>query len=183
MYFYVFFIKMKSKRFIFEKANEGQNPKEIQIFLNEQFDKEVNSKTNVYKQIAQTKLGFDFGNETEPPGQKSDEKLCIRILEVLEDKPFSLFRSIASYLNEDISTIYRYLNKCFHRVYRSSKRIPHQIDLQQKKNRVAQIKTLLKIIQTSKHEYFRNIVTGDQKWFNLYYGSGGAWIIFGQNPP
>lgn len=111
---YNFFIKMKQKRFIFEKANEGQKPKEIQIHLNEQFGKEAYSKTTVYKWAARAKLGFDVESEAEPPGPKPDEQLRVRILEVLEDKPFSSLRSIAADLNEDKSTIYRYLPKYLH---------------------------------------------------------------------
>ena len=124
---------MKQKRFIFEKANEGKKLKEIQILLNDQFGKEAYSKTTVYKWAAQAKLGFDAEIKTEPPGPKPDEQLCLRILQVLEDKPFSSTRSIAEELNEYNSTIYNYLTKYLNRVYRSSKWLPHKIDLKQKK--------------------------------------------------
>lgn len=183
MYVYNFFIQMKQKRFIFEKANEGKKPKEIQILLNDQFGIEAYSKTTVYKWAAQAKLGFDPEIDVEPPGPKPDEQLCHRILQVLEDKPFSSTRSIAEELNEYNSTIYNYLTKYLHRVYRSSKWLPHKIDLKQKQNRVTQIKSLLEILQASKHESYRNLLTGDQKWFNLYHGNDGAWIEPDQDSP
>ena len=45
-----------------------------------------------------------------------------------------------------------------------------------KRNRVETTKELLKILNALKHEGFKNIVTGDQKWFTLYYANNGAWI-------
>lgn len=46
-----------------------------------------------------------------------------------------------------------------------------------------QAKALSDILIKCRHDSFHSIITGDQKWFTLYYGNNGAWIESGQNPP
>lgn len=174
---------MKQRKFIFDLAQNGKKPMEIENLLKEQFGKEAFHKTAIYKWSNYAKIGLDLENEREPPGPKPDEQLCIRILQILEEEPFSSLRSIADILNEENSTIYRYLTKYLGKEYRVSKWIPHSLDNAQKRNRVETTKELLKILNASKHEGFKNIVTGDQKWFTLYYANNGAWIESDQNPP
>ena len=72
-----------------------------------------------------------------------------------------------------------YLNK----VFKSSRWVPHFLNTSQKQNRVDKLKELSEILNACKHESFRNIVTGDQKWFTLYYGNDGAWVDSDENPP
>lgn len=174
---------MKQRKFIFDQAQNGKNPKEIENLLKEQFGKEAFHKTTIYKWFNYSKLGFDLENERERPGPKPDEQLCTRIQQIIEEEPFSSLRSIADELNEENSTIYRYLTKYLNREYRSSKWIPHSLNDALKANRIETLKELLKILNLSKHESFKNLVTGDQKWFTLYYANDGAWIESDQNPP
>ena len=46
-----------------------------------------------------------------------------------------------------------------------------------------QSKALSQILKASKHYSFHNILTGDQKWFFLYYSNNGAWLDFDEKPP
>ena len=69
------------------------------------------------------------------------------------------------------------------KVFRISRWGPHSLDQRQKRNKVDQTKTLSDILKKCRHVSFHSIITGDQKWFNLYYGNNGAWIESGQNPP
>lgn len=119
---------MKQRKFIFDLAQKGKKPMEIENLLKEQFGKEAFHKTAIYKWSKNANLGFDLENEREPPGPKPDEQLCIRILQILEEEPFSSLCSIANELNEENSTIYRYLTKYLGKEYRVSKWIPHSLD-------------------------------------------------------
>ena len=92
-----------------------------------------------------------------------NEQLCVRIEQVLDEKPFSSLRSIGDELNENNVIIYRYLTKYLHKIYKHSKWVPHSLSLAQKKNRMEQSKELSQILKASKHYGFRNILTGDQK--------------------
>lgn len=174
---------MKQREYIFNLTKDGKSPGEIQNFLHEQFGKQALSRTTVYKWAGQAKLGFSITNEREHPGPKPDEILCLRIQQILEEKPYSSLRSIGDELNETNVTIYRYMTKYLHKVFKASKWVPHSLNLDQKKKRVEQSKALAEILIASKHESFRNVITGDQKWFNFYNGSSGAWLDIDQKPP
>lgn len=174
---------MKQREYIFNLTKDGKSPGEIQDFLHEQFRKQSLSRTTVYKWAGQAKLGFSITNEREHPGPKPDEILCLRIQQILEEKPYSSLRSIGDELNETNVTIYRYMTKYLHKVFKASKWVPHSLNLDQKKKRVEQSKALAEILIASKHESFRNVITGDQKWFNFYNGSSGAWLDIDQKPP
>ena len=52
-----------------------------------------------------------------------------------------------------------------------------------KQNRMDKLKELTEILNACKHESFRNIVIGDQKWFTLNFGNDGAWVDSDENPP
>lgn len=112
-----------------------------------------------------------------------DEMLCLRIQQILEEKPYSSLRSIGDELNETNVTIYRYMTKYLHKILKASKWGPHSLKLDEKKKGEEQSKALAGIFIASKHKSFCNVLTGDQKWFDFYNGSSGAWLDIGQNPP
>lgn len=75
----------------------------------------------VYKWITRCILGFEFGEKHEKPGPKPDDQLLTRIIQILDDRPFSSTRYVAQLPNEDNSTIWRYLTKNLGLVYKQSK--------------------------------------------------------------
>lgn len=102
---------------------------------------------------------------------------------MLDEKPFSSLRSIGDELKENNVIIYRYLTKYLHKIYKHSKWVQYSLSLLQKKNRMEQSKELSQILKASKYYGFRNILTGDQKWFTLSYSNNGAWLDFDEKPP
>ena len=49
--------------------------------------------------------------------------------------------------------------------------------------RIAQSIDLSRVIEICKHDSYRNILTGDQKWCTLKNISKGAWIFIDENAP
>ena len=49
--------------------------------------------------------------------------------------------------------------------------------LTKKKDRVTKTKELLSDLEKSKHQGWRDIITGDQSWFGFYYGYDGKWCL------
>ena len=171
------------KEYIFKLTNEGKRPAEIQQLLQQRFGQEAFHRTTVYKWSAQARIGVDINDKGEQRGNKPDEQLLIRIQQILDDEPFSSTRSIAHTLNENNMIIYRYMTIYLKKVFRLSRWVPHFLDQSQKQNRVVKTKALSDILKKCRHDSFHSIITGDQKWFTLYYGNDGAWIDCGQNPP
>ena len=46
-----------------------------------------------------------------------------------------------------------------------------------KKNRVTKTKELFSVLEKSKHQEWRDIITGDQLWFGFYYEYDGKWCL------
>ena len=65
-------------------------------------------------------------------------------------------------------TVYKYLTNHLGLVYKHSLWIPHELNFQQKKDRVTKTKELLSVLEKSKHQGWRDIITGDQSWFGFY---------------
>lgn len=68
--------------------------------------------------MARCKLGFEFRKKHEKPDPKSNDQLLTRIIQILDDRQFSSTRYIEQLLNEDNSTIWRYLIKNLGLVYK-----------------------------------------------------------------
>lgn len=174
---------MKQRNFICKLANEGEKPKNIEELLQRRFGEEALKRSEVYRWAGLAKLGYDPNYEKEKPGPKPDEQLLKRIEEILDEEPFASLHYIAELLNENTTIIYRYLTQFLHKVYKSSRWLPHELTQQQKLKRVSELKSLHSILQSSKHESFRNIITGDQSWLTLYYSNNGAWLDSDDDPP
>ena len=181
-YFCTLKFKMK-KEYIFELTKEGKKPNEIQQILQQHFGQEAYCRSTVYKWSAQARIGVDLDDNGEKRGTKPEEQLLYQIEQVLDEEPFSSTRSIADMLNVNNVIVYRYMTIYFHKVFKASRWVPHFLNSLQKQNRVDKLTALSEILYACKHESFRSIVTGDQKWFTLYYGNDGAWVDSDQIPP
>ena len=84
-----------------------------------------------------------------------------RIQELLNEMPFALSQVIADIINEIQPTVYRYLTNHLGLVYKHSLWIPHELNFQQKKDRVTKTKELLSVFEKSKHQGWRDIITDD----------------------
>ena len=174
---------MKQRNYICKLANEGKKPKNIEELLQKCFGEEELKRSEVYRLAGLARFGYDPNYKKETPGSKPDEQLLKRIKEILDEEPFASLRYIAELLNENMTIIYRYLTQFLHKVYKPSKWLPHELTQQQKLKRVSELKSLHSILQSSKHESFRNIITGDQSWLTLYYSNNGTWLDRDDNPP
>ena len=62
----------------------------------------------IYKWVTLSKLGKE-NEPNEKQGQKADDQLICRIIQVLDEFPHAYTRQITDILNENESTIYRYI--------------------------------------------------------------------------
>ena len=46
-----------------------------------------------------------------------------------------------------------------------------------KKNRVTKTKELFSVLEKSKHQEWRDIITDDKSWFGFYYEYDGKWCL------
>lgn len=174
---------MKQIAEIKKLASQDVKAKEIKIKMDEMFGQQAFCIATVYKYINEERFHFDSSSERQKPGRKPDEMLIARINEILKDEPFSSVRSIAEELKENPSTIYRYLTSYIGLIFKYSRYVPHSLSDLQKLERVAQSLDLSKVIESCKHDSYRSILTGDQKWCILKYSSIGAWVLADENPP
>ena len=174
---------MNQKDFIISLAQEGLSFTEIQNKANEEYGRHAFKRSYIYKLMQEVKLGVTHEEEGDKPGRKPDEQLLIRIVQVLEEKPYFTVRRIADKLKENPSTIYRYLTQYLGMVYKFTKWIPHLLNSEQKQKRVEEAKALLLVLRSCKKMGWHNIITGDESWFTMYYGARGGWVENDENGP
>lgn len=174
---------MKQVTEIKKLASQKFKASEIKIKMDEMFGQEAFSLATIFKYANEEKFQFNTSQNHELPGRKPDEQLIKRINEILNDEPFSSVRDIANQLRENPSTIYRYLTSYIGLVYKHSRLVPHQLSDFQRMTRIAQSIDLSRVIESCKHDSYRNILTGDQKWCTLKNISKGAWIFIDENAP
>ena len=97
--------------------------------------------------------------------------------------PYASSYVIAHILGETQSIVYRYLTRELGLVYKFSRYVPHRLENYQKMNRVIKSHELLSVLKTCKHNGWRDIITGDQSWFGLCYGSSGKWCFPDESNP
>ena len=140
-----------------------------ELKLHELYGESFVKSSTIYKYIAEAKFSPEALEKHEKPGPERDFQLLMRIKEVLDEMLFASSHVIADTLQETQSIVYRYLTNELWLVYKHSSWIPRNLDFQQKRNCVSQTKELLSVLMASKHQSFRDNITGDQSWFGSYY--------------
>lgn len=121
------------KELIIQLAREGHGYDEIQKELQNQFGQYAYKQNAIYKYMRQVKLGCFEAEVSSFNGERIDEQLLTRILQVIEENPFFSVRSIAMRLNVTPSIIHRYLTQELNYVYTHSRWVPHSLNSSQKK--------------------------------------------------
>ena len=162
---------------------EGKGFDEIQKELKKQFGEHAYKTTAIYKHIREAKLGPSEEEQIEHHGNLPDDQLLIRISQEVENNEFFSVRSLAKKLNSQPSLIYRYLTQYLGLVFKNTRWIPHSLNFLQKNERMKQSAKLFSILKKSKHNGYRDIITGDQSWFLYNYSPKGAWVFGDEDPP
>ena len=162
---------------------EGQNCMEIQKELDRKFGEQAYKQRTIYKHLEKLKLGLPQGKQLSPFENHIDEQLLITIQQEVGKNEFFSVRSLAHKLNVAPTLIYRYLSKYLHLVFKHTKWIPHQLNSSQKKERQEKSLELFQVLEKSKHNGYRDIITGDQSWFIYNYSPTGAWVLQDDEAP
>ena len=171
---------MNQKEMIIDFYKDGLDHEQISELLQIKFGESAYKSSTIYKWMKEAKQNLPLAKQTLSEKKEKisyDEQLLKRIQEILKEEPFSSIRSIASKINAPKSTVYRYMKDHLHYVYRHTRWLPHFLTNQQKLKRVKDCEILLGIINSSKHNSYRNIITGDQSWFLYKYQYSGKWIL------
>ena len=96
---------------------------------------------------------------------------------------FFSVRSLAHKLRCSSNLVYRYLTQYLHLVFKHTRWVPHSLNETQKVLRQQQSMELFQVLQKSKHNSYRNIITGDQSWFIYNYSRKGKWVLADDEAP
>ena len=70
-----------------------------------------------------------------------------------------------------------------HLIFKHTRWIPHILKSSQKKERIKSSSKLFEVLEKSKRNSYRDIITGDQSWFLYKYPPDGAWVLEDDEPP
>ena len=161
MYVYNFLFMEQVSR-IKELEAQGLCAKEIKNQLDIEFGLHAFKIPTVYKHLRETKFTKEANETKQAPGRQPDEQLMTRILQILENEPLFSVRNISRTLNENSSTIHRYLTRYIGLFYKHYYLVPHDLNDSQKVDRQCQAISLKNLLEKCKHNSYRNILTGDQ---------------------
>lgn len=118
-----------------ELERQQLSPKEIKAKLDIEFGLHALKMPTVYKHAREAKFTQKADETREAPGRHIDEQLMTKIKQVLEDEPNFSVRNIARLINENPSTVHRYLTQYIGLVYKHCYWVPHNLSDFQKVDR------------------------------------------------
>lgn len=160
-----------------ELFEEKKGYKEIQEELKKQFGEHAFKQSTVYKYLKKAKLGLPLKDHSAYHENQEDEQLLITIQQEIAKSPFFSVRSLAHNLKIQPSLVHRYLTQYLHLVFKHTRWVPHSLNFVQKKERMEKAFELFQVLEKSKHNGYRDILTGDQSWFLYNYSPSGAWVL------
>ena len=141
------------------------------------------SYSTINKYIRDFKYGFKSNRANNQHKVTEPDVNDLKILEVLDEYPFSSCRSIAKILGIPLSTVYYRLT---HRLGFQNvhlKWVPHTLSDENKLMRVKNSIELLKILKSANHHSWNYFVTGDESWFEYEYNYHQKWIAPSEKVP
>lgn len=159
-----------------------KDTQEIYHYMQETYKDACPSSPTIYYWVHQ----FNRGRKTVIDLPRSGRpKLFEKIDEVkklIDEFPFASCRYIARIAKIDKNTVKRILTEDLNMRKLCCHWVPHDLTEIQKANRVKQSKELLSILQSLTKRQTMKVITADESWFFLQYGSDGFWSC-GQKRP
>ena len=171
------------KDVIRKMVQEKHGYAEIEKELQKQFGEQAYKRTTIYQIIQETKLGFPQAQESSNNENHIDRQLLITIQREIAENPFFSVCSLAQKLKVPPSTLYRYLTNELHLVYKHTRWVPHLLNSDQKNSRKQISFELFQVLEKSKHNSYRDIITGDQSQFLYNYAPEGQWVLEDDEAP
>ena len=95
----------------------------------------------------------------------------------MDKEEFFSVHSLARKLKCQPSLIHSSLRERLNLVFKETKLFPHFLNSTQKIDRVEGSNQLFQLLEKSKRNGYRNIITGDQSLFQYHYPLSGAWLL------
>ena len=130
--------------------------------------------------IQEAKFGFSQEEEISFQEKCLYEQLLITIQQGIEKDDFFSVRSLAYKLNCQPCLIHRYLTQHLHLVFKHTRWIPHILNFAHK---IEGQELSFQVLEKSKHNGYRNIITGYQSWFAYHYAPKGCWVLQDEQAP
>jgi transposase len=119
----------------------------------------------------------------EKPGRTLDPGLVKKVNAAITQEPYLSLRQIAEIVGSNKDTVRHILEKELLLKKRYTRWIPHELNMSQKKARVAEAKQLLEILKKDEASDFQHIVTGDESWMLYSYPYDGMWLSLSDKRP
>ena len=153
------------KDVIREMVAENQKFPEIQNRLQKEFGEQALKRSSIYEVMREQKFPSSPKKDSSTHKRQYDEELLIIIQQEIDKEEFFSVRSLAQKLKCQPSLIHRYLHERLNLVFKKTKLVPHFLSSTQKIDRVEGSNQLFELLKKSKHNSYRNIITGDQSLF------------------
>lgn len=142
---------------------------EIQEKLTEAYGPDAYKIGAVTYWIRQITLGRINLHEELPREKPINDGITNAVKLMIEQNPFLSARQIAKVFGISPNTVIdRLVNHLEYKNFHT-RWVPHQLNIEQKKNRVECAKSMLKILRNEKRTHFNNVITGDESWFLFEY--------------
>jgi hypothetical protein len=119
----------------------------------------------------------------DPPDDSPTTIVDQAIRDTLETQPFSSIRELAKPTRIPTTTVYRHLTQSLGFVVKHLRWVPHSLTDDQKGERVALSKQLLRELCSIKRHGWQFIITLDESWFYLATDHEQIWLRSEEQPP
>ena len=177
IFLYVYYFKMDQRYAIAFMLRLKMKPKNIISKLNEAYQEDALSDTQVYYWIAEIHFGRKDLSNQKSTGRPCDEKIDDFILKQLENDLHATARMIARKSGNALSTILSHLKDSLNLKCLQLKWIPHSLNSFQKEKHVILSNSLLKQLEVASKNNFLFVLTSDESWFEFNYTLKRMWVL------
>lgn len=133
-------------------------------------------RSDIYRWIGIIRGGRENLTNVTSPGRPIENYSDDLIKNCLETDPYASARMIARRTKIPLTTVLDRLHNVFNLKNYHLRWVPHKLNIDQMKKRVTLAKSMLQILQQAEKRKYKFILTGDESWFEYYYGVKRMWL-------
>ena len=151
-------------------------PKKIIEKLQKVYGPKAYQRSDIYRWIGIIKGGRENLSNVPSPGRPIENYSDDLIKYCLDINPYASARMIARRTSIPLITVLDRLHNVFKFKNYHLRWVPHKLTPDQKAKRVTLSKAMLQVLNNHEKRNFKYILTGDESWFEYYYGIQRMWI-------